>query len=531
MGNTLQEIFARLSGQGQDMPPDMQNALETPDLGPGGGVALGGTGGGGSAPPGFKGAPLPRRGGLTQQQIQLPGGGFETESQAQNQVPDTSGLTLDTTSTPSSIHQPGFLSALTSAPPGTPVTANPQLSTKGKVLAALVGIGQGALAGYAAGQQGNPRQGYGGFGAGFDAGSQLSFIQSYRRQQQQEAQLQQKIQQWKLEQEQQNQPIQRQQQAATLAQTQASTQKDIQQTQNLANAPDKLPDLQHLYAQAVQSGNMAQAQKYADAIQAIQKEPTPKTPNRDDEAIRIQGKDPKTWTQPEKDFMRGYNAWVQATKVQPGMARAQVFVQGRAVQTEDPETGAKYYEPAGEAMRKGSIAGSTNLQKNAFTPAARIKDVERVSSGIESSVDALDQGNAQKALIANALTDPANTTASQFAKSKIASQLSPKSRDYVTNVLSMREQIMGLNQLLTGSSGTSDSRIKAIWDTLPNGSEPDSDMGRRKMKLVRGMIGNVKQAFPMMQMIPGGQDSSGQGQATHIYDPATGTLKPIQSRQ
>ena len=125
-------------------------------------------------------------------------------------------------------------------------------------------------------------------------------------------------------------------------------------------------------------------------------------------------------------------------------------------------------------------------------------------TGLESSIDALDQGSAQKGLIANALTDPANTTAGQFLKSKIASQLSPKSREYVTNVLSMREQIMGLNQLLTGASGTSDSRIKAIWDTLPNGSEPDSDMGRRKMKLVRGMIGNVKEAFPMMKMIPGG---------------------------
>ena len=349
MGNTLQEIFARLSGKGQDMPPDMQNALETPDLGPGGGVALGGTGGGGRAPPGFKGAPLPRRGGLTQQQIQLPGGGFETESQAQNQVPDTSGLTLDTTSTPSSIHQPGFLSALTSAPPGTPVTANPQLSTKGKVLAALVGIGQGALAGYAAGQQGNPRQGYGGFGAGFDAGSQLSFIQSYRRQQQQEAQLQQKIQQWKLEQEQQNQPIQRQQQAATLAQTQASTQKDIQQTQNLANAPDKLPDLQHLYAQAVQSGNMAQAQKYADAIQAIQKEPTPKTPNRDDEAIRIQGKYPKSRTQPEKDLHARLQRLGAGDQGAAGHGAGEVFVQGRAVQTEDPGDGREVLRACGRS--------------------------------------------------------------------------------------------------------------------------------------------------------------------------------------
>jgi hypothetical protein len=102
----------------------------------------------------------------------------------------------------------------------------------------------------------------------------------------------------------------------------------------------------------------------------------------------------------------------------------------------------------------------------------------------------------------------------------------------VTNVLSMREQIMGLNQLLTGTSGTSDARIKAIWDTLPNGSEPDSDMARRKMKLVRGMIGNVREAFPMMKVIPGqggtaaptGQ--SGQAGEHPFFSHFGGTAKP-----
>jgi len=293
-------------------------SLETPDLGPGGGIALGTTGGGGGAPAGFKGSPLPRRGsGLTQEGITLPGGQFESATQAQNQVPDTSGLTLDTTSTPSSIHQPGFLSALTSAPPGTPVTANPQLSTKGKVLAALVGIGQGALAGYAAGQQGNPRQGYGGFGAGFDAGSQLSFIQSYRRQQQQEAQLQQKIAQWKLEQEMQNQPIQRQQAQATLASTEAETSLRKAQAQKAMQPPNPkegtAPQQVLDYLTTTPDPKLGRPLNTAEAYQRMKEmdqevKPDPKT-QRDDQAIAIQSKDPTTWTQPEKDFMRGYNAW------------------------------------------------------------------------------------------------------------------------------------------------------------------------------------------------------------------------------
>jgi hypothetical protein len=414
----------------------------------------------------------------------------------------------------------------------------PGLSKGGTLLKILFGGLQGVGDAIAGGALNAPRNGESPFGIGFQAAQQMPWLRAWRFSAQQHQDLEDQALQSKV----QNAPADRAaaqaQQKATLDETVASTGLKKAQTDKANQDPKPtVENLDQLIAgaaqKAIQEGRSPTddptVTQLSDVKTGLLKQAAT---SRDDKAIEIMGKPSAEWTPEEKRYMKGYDAYVKKTKVEPGAIRAQIFAQGRAVQVEDPATGVKSYEPAGEAMRKGSIAGSTNLQKNAYQPQARIKDVERVSTGIEGNVNALDQDNAQKALIAHSLTDPSMTTAGQFIKSKIASQLSPKSRDYVTNVLSMREQIMGLNQLLTGTSGTSDARIKAIWDTLPNGSEPDSDMARRKMKLVRGMIGNVREAFPMMKVIPGqggtaaptGQ--SGQAGEHPFFSHFGGTAKP-----
>jgi hypothetical protein len=85
---------------------------------------------------------------------------------------------------PSQIQQPSFAEANTQgAQSGVGPIMNPALTTKGKVLATILGIATSGAAGWAAGQKGNPREGYGGAAAGFAAGSQLPFIQAYQKQQ------------------------------------------------------------------------------------------------------------------------------------------------------------------------------------------------------------------------------------------------------------------------------------------------------------------------------------------------------------
>jgi hypothetical protein len=120
---------------------------------------------------------------------------------------------------PSAGITPSFLSALNSGPGGMPNAMSPQLSKGGKLAAILGMVGKGALAGWAAGQEGNPRTGYGGAAAGFQAASQLPFIQAMQRQQLGQGQMQQQLEQAQI----QNLPNVRAQQQATLQNTQAET--------------------------------------------------------------------------------------------------------------------------------------------------------------------------------------------------------------------------------------------------------------------------------------------------------------------
>lgn len=178
----------------------------------------------------------------------------------------------------------------------------------------------------------------------------------------------------------------------------------------------------------------------------------------------------------------------------------------RFVPVTDPETGLSHYMPAGAAAATGAIAQGSNLEKNAFTPKARFDDVNRATTFLNGNVDAMDQDATQKGLIANALQAPEAShfgALNAFKNSELAKQLNPKSRDYVNAVLSLREQIMGINAILSPGGG-SDARTNRIMETLP-GVEPDSDSARRKMTQVEGMIKNVKEAFPQVKAIEDAQ--------------------------
>jgi len=102
---------------------------------------------------------------------------------------------------PSPIQTPTFQQAnQTNGLPGAGAATNPRLTTKGKVLATILQIAQGGLAGYAAGQQGNPREGYpnANVGSGFEIGSQLPFIQAMRQHEVKKSQLEDQFQQMSL---------------------------------------------------------------------------------------------------------------------------------------------------------------------------------------------------------------------------------------------------------------------------------------------------------------------------------------------
>jgi hypothetical protein len=189
-------------------------------------------------------------GNLTNPAVSMPGGGTMTSpspwilsQQASQSLPSAAAMTgpdvLNPAPTsqapiPSQIHQLPFLEAMRTGPGGTPNAASPGLTKGGKLLTILMGAAGGGLA--AAGKRT--------VGEGFQAGQQLPFEQAQMRQGAQMGDIQTKTAQAQL----QNLPwqmnTQRQQAAATLAKTQAETQKDVAQ----ANVAEQKPSDKALHS-------------------------------------------------------------------------------------------------------------------------------------------------------------------------------------------------------------------------------------------------------------------------------------------
>ena len=149
-------------------------------------------------------------------------------------------------------------------------------------------------------------------------------------------------------------------------------------------------DIHALYADAVEDSfhrgvdpqQDPKVQQLAQSITALQKQPVEKEPARDDKAIAIYAKDPAQRTPEEQTYLKGYEQYIAKTKVEPGVARANIFVNNRAVQTLD-ENGRVVYSRAGDAMRE-KLSAAANIP-------ASMRDTRAFAQTVTDQVPALHQ--------------------------------------------------------------------------------------------------------------------------------------------
>ena len=132
------------------------------------------------------------------------------------------------------------------------------------------------------------------------------------------------------------------------------------------------PDIHAMYADAVADAlhrgvepkEDPKVKQLASAITGLEKATTVKEPGHDDKAIEIYSKQPGARTPEEQSYLKGYEQYVNKTKVQPGVARMEVMMNGRPVTTVDPNNPENLiYQSAGNAIKTGAEApGSIGYQ-------------------------------------------------------------------------------------------------------------------------------------------------------------------------
>ena len=153
--------------------------------------------------------------------------------------------------------------------------------------------------------------------------------------------------------------------------------------------------------------------------------------------------------------------------------------------------------------------GLTNITKatdkdidTARTHGTVLNDMQVKLNDVVKSSPALNQNEAQRAIIAKALSDQKNTTWSQLLTSGVLSQATEPTKEYVQSVLSLRESALGLPKEITGGSRVSEIQASALWSTLPGAASLDSKYALGQAKKFQANIDRLWHRVDQVQGMP-----------------------------
>ncbi|GAC1632849.1 MAG: hypothetical protein NVS9B14_06650 [Candidatus Acidiferrum sp.] len=137
-----------------------------------------------------------------------------------------------------------------------------------------------------------------------------------------------------------------------------------------------------------------------------------------------------------------------------------------------------------------------------------IDDIEGALNNLKATTKVLDGGSTNRAAIAAVLADPKTTTAN-FLQSEVAGTLNADEQDYVIAVLTAREVVPGIRNLL-GTGTATDTRVKNMLDTLPGAKTPSSEFANKQIDSALATLKRVKPAVPNVRAQGAGADKPAQ---------------------
>ena len=295
--------------------------------------------------------------------------------------------------------------------------------------------------------------------------------------------------------------------------------------------PEKAENIQQLYADAVSDAfergvdpnQDPKVMQLADAITSLQRQPAGKEPTRDDKAIAIYAKPQEQWTPEERAYIQGYEKYITKSKTEPGVMRAQVYVNNRVVPIIDPDNpdNLVYQTPKEAAKNKSLAPGSIGFQtKKSVTNAFTRGPEARSLNAFNTAIDHLQQLNQAADALHNGDIRLVNELGQRWAAA--TGEAAP------TNFNAIKGAVAGeVAKTFKGGEAT-DAEIRQLNDTINRANSPAQLKGAiaQFSALMMSKRHALEQQYKKgMQAQPnfGGTE----GAATHRFNPATGKIEVI----
>jgi hypothetical protein len=276
-------------------------------------------------------------------------------------------------------------------------------------------------------------------------------------------------------------------------------------------------------------------------IRANATQARPSAAARDDRFIKLSGVPQSTWTAEDRQFMQGYQKYVDVTKTQPGVARAQVFAAPRWASL-DPERQAQI------SMAKSLASGLFANQLTSFNAFLGHLGDLKDSVGALNNLDArflnmpinrikLQTGNqAIQAVIAK-IEPVRKEFESLLLNNRALYEMDRKSADTILSEDASPAQMQTAMKSLAHTAairlGAVNSTIKRVARAdIPGIVEPASgavlsEFGEEIPDYQGG--GSFGDIFKSPQGPPN-RSKAGRPQPTHRYNPVTKRIEPINAR-
>lgn len=279
------------------------------------------------------------------------------------------------------------------------------------------------------------------------------------------------------------------------------------QTANLANKPDqedkKIDEGFNSKGERVVTFQKPDGSRYSEVNPQIVQPKTDKPDTANQDKQRYEGIiQARTMGQPVKPEDAAWaKAFEKASTLGPALniaaqeTRGASFGRNRPVQVIDTWNGNRpVFVSAGEAEDNPDRYASQSEGVKALGKQVTADDIQQALENVKQKIGILDNGIVHRAEVAAALSDP-KSTAAQFATSPAAGQLSPQEQDYVISVLTAREVVGGLRNLL-GTGTATDARVNAMLATLPGAKTPNAGYGRKQIDSALATLTRVRPAIP-----------------------------------
>ena len=186
------------------------------------------------------------------------------------------------------------------------------------------------------------------------------------------------------------------------------------------------------------------------------------------------------------------------TEVSPTAALQKEKANERVVLAYDDQNRAHLMSKADadeEHMHHITAAQSGDIDK-AKTHHTVLNTLQTQLNSVVDASKALDQGYAQRAIIAKALSHSSTTTFDELVRAAALSGATEPTKKYVQAVIALREASLGLPKEITGGSRVSEVQASALWATAPSASSLNSQYAIDQSKKFQKDIDRLRERAP-----------------------------------